>query len=255
MSQCKPVTVSIVSHGQLQLVLPLIEQLSLHSGFVIDKVLLTLNLPESESAVSCDAKFPISTIRNAQPKGFGANHNYAFQYCSTPWFLVLNPDIRLHSDVLTALLAVADTRSAVLAPRIFEPGKKSPEAHRKLITPLEIIDRKRPAYLPPSKPEWIPGLFMLLRQAAYLQVQGFDSKRFFMYGEDFDISARMVLAGWNLQIVEDVVATHEAQRASHAKAGHLYWHVKSLLKIWSSPVFWRYRALIYAKSANCESAP
>lgn len=43
-----PITISIVSHGQLALVLPLLEQLDRHSREVIDKVLLTLNIPEPD---------------------------------------------------------------------------------------------------------------------------------------------------------------------------------------------------------------
>ena len=64
------------------------------------------------------------------------------------------------------------------------------------------------------------------------------SKR--MYGEDFDICARTQLAGWKLQVGEDLLARHKAQRASRSSKKHLYWHVTSLLKVWSSAVFWRY---------------
>ena len=83
---------------------------------------------------------------------------------------------------------------------------------------------------------------MLFRSEAYAAIKGFD-ERFFMYGEDFDICARIQLAGWQLQVGEDLVARHDAQRASHAKAKHLYWHVTSLLKVWLSATFWRYRQL------------
>ena len=249
------ITVSIVSHGQMALVRPLLEQLNLHSSHAIAKVVLTSNIPEPDLTPINDCKFTIETIHNAKPKGFGENHNEAFKHCGTPWFLVLNPDIRVHSDVLAPLLVASNTDSGILAPRIFEPDKIRPEPHRALITPLEIVTRNRTNYLSPDKPEWIPGLFMLFRQAAYAQVQGFDNKRFFMYGEDFDISARMVLAGWQLQIAENLFATHEAQRASRAKARHLSWHVKSLLKIWSSPVFWKYRALTKSKRIGTGSKP
>jgi len=80
---------------------------------------------------------------------------------------------------------------------------------------------------------------MLFRSTAYAQVGGFD-ERYFMYGEDFDICARMQLAGWKLQVGENLLARHEAQRASHADTRHLYWHVSSLLKLWGSATFWRY---------------
>jgi hypothetical protein len=127
---------------------------------------------------------------------------------------VLNPDIRFDSDVLAPLLAQAAPDAGLLTPRILEPGKAGPEPHRALLTPLEIVGRNKPGYVRPPVPAWIPGLFMLFRSEAYRRIGGFD-ERFFMYGEDFDICARTRLAGWKLQVGEDLLARHDAQRASH----------------------------------------
>ncbi len=238
----KPITVSIVSHGQLALIRPLLEQLDRWSHAAIEKVVLTINVPEEDAVAELTTlRFPVERIENAQSKGFGANHNQAFRHCATPWFLVLNPDIRLDADVLTPLMAQASKRSGLLAPRIWEPGKSAPEQHRAVITPIEILTRRRPTYPRQTSPAWIPGLFMLFRFEAYDNVDGFD-ERFFMYGEDFDICARLGLAGWSLQIAEDIHARHEAQRASHTSRKHLWWHVSSLVKVWASPTFWRYRS-------------
>ncbi|MDM0108318.1 glycosyltransferase family 2 protein [Variovorax sp. J22R24] len=234
-----PITVSIVSHGQLELVLPLIEELDRFNRGLVAKLVLTLNIPEPDLLAGRTWGFEIERIENTAPKGFGANHNHAFARCATPWFLVLNPDIRFDSDVLAPLIAGAAPESGLLAPRILEPGKPTSEQHRAIITPLEIISRKRSDYVRPAIPAWIPGLFMLFRSEAYRRIGGFD-ERFFMYGEDFDICARLRLAGWKLQIAEQLQARHDARRASHRSKRHLYWHVTSLLKVWSSAAFWRY---------------
>lgn len=245
-SSRKPITVSIVSHGQLELVRPLLEQLDRFSHEVIEKVVLTVNIPEVDVLAGAVWRFPVERLVNTSAKGFGANHNVAFQRCQTDWFLVLNPDIRLESDVLAPLLAQAAPRSGLLTPRILEPGKSAPEQHRAIITPAEIVSRKRPHYVRPAVPAWIPGLFMLFRSEAYATIKGFD-ERFFMYGEDFDICARTRLAGWNLQAAENLLALHDARRASHRSKRHLYWHVSSLLRVWLSAAFWRYRKLANAR--------
>lgn len=233
------VTISIVSHGQQALILPLIEQIERLCQPVVAKIVLTINLPETTFITAQDRKVPLQFINNLQPKGFGANHNAAFEHCNTEWFLVLNPDVRLQNDVLTPLIAAAKSNSGILAPRIMEPGKTLPEAHRALLTPMEILRRKRIGYTHPAVPTWIPGLFMLFRKITYEQVSGFD-ERFFMYGEDFDISAKTQLAGWNLQINENLLIYHDARRASHVSWKHRYWHVTSLLKVWFSRTFWRF---------------
>ncbi|MDQ7956701.1 MAG: glycosyltransferase family 2 protein [Pseudomonadota bacterium] len=234
-----PITVSIVSHGQLALILPLLDQLDAFSAGLIEKVVLTVNIPEADLLAGRRWSFPVERIDNARPMGFGANNNQAFRRCATPWFLVLNPDIRFDRDVLAPLLAQARPDAGLLTPRILEPGKAAPEQHRRVLTPLEILRRRRPGYAIPAVPAWVPGLFMLFRAEAYAAVRGFD-ERFFMYGEDFDICARLALAGWRLQVGEDLLAHHEAQRASRTSRRHLYWHVTSLLKVWTSAAFWRY---------------
>lgn len=242
-----PITVSIVSHGQLALILPLLEQLERHCASVVARVVLTVNIPEPDLLAGRTWCFPLVRIDNAQARGFGANHNAAFAKDAargaSDWFLVLNPDMRFDADVLTPLLRHAQAQDGLLAPRIVEPGKRGPEAHRRLITPAEILARRQPGYPTPAQPDWIPGLFMLFRNAAYRAIGGFD-ERFFMYGEDFDICARLRLAGWQIRIAEHLQACHEAQRASHRSARHLRWHLGSLARVWLSAAFWRYRALL-----------
>ncbi|MDB5877553.1 MAG: glycosyl transferase family protein, partial [Variovorax sp.] len=123
LASAKPITVSIVSHGQLPLIRPLLEQLDRWSHAAIDKVVLTINIPEADAVADLTGlRFKVERIENTRPKGFGANHNQAFGRCATPWFLVLNPDIRLDSDVLTPLMSQALPKSGLLTPRIMEPG-------------------------------------------------------------------------------------------------------------------------------------
>jgi GT2 family glycosyltransferase len=237
------VTVSIVSHQQWTLVQPLLEQLVRLCRGSVAKIVLTLNVPEPIDVARVGAGIPIEVIRNAQPKAFGANHNAAFARCETPWFLVLNPDIRIDADVVACLLAQAEPLTGLISPRIQEPGKSEPEPFRGVLTPMELVRRRLPGHRPPAEPAWVPGMFMLLRREAYAQVGGFD-ERFFMYCEDFDLCARLRLAGWRMQVAEDLHVLHEAQRASNSSLRPMLWHLTSLLKLWTSAPLWRYRAAL-----------
>lgn len=241
-SSSKCITVSIVSHGQQALIVPLLEQLEAYCTASIDKIVLTTNVPEPDLSAGRRWRVPIDRIANAQARGFGANHNAAFERCASDWFLVLNPDIRLDCDVLGALRDSVRDADGVLTPRIMENGRGGPEPHRDLLTPCEILARRRTGYVPPKQPVWIPGMFMLFRSAAYRQIGGFD-RRYFMYGEDFDICARLRLAGWKIHAAEQLQVQHHAQRASQRDWQHLRWHFTSLMKVWLSCAFWRYRAV------------
>jgi GT2 family glycosyltransferase len=244
----RPVTVSVVSHGQWSLVHPLISQLAQFCGASIERLVLTLNLPETIDLPE-DLPFGVDVIRNHRPLGFGANHNQAFWLCTTPWFLVLNPDIRIDADVIASLLGVADKRTGLLAPRIYEPGRSEPEPYRALLTPLELFERRRRSHRPPVRPTWVAGMFMLLRADAYRQIGGFD-ERFHMYCEDADLCGRLQLASWGLHAVPDIRVLHLAQRASQASLRPLAWHLRSLLRLWMSPAFWRYRSLLQRRAKH-----
>lgn len=236
------VTVSIVSHQQWALVRPLLEQLARLCRGSVAKIVLTINVPEPVD-IDVEPGIPIQLVRNTRPKGFGANHNAAFAACSTPWFLVLNPDIRLETDVIASLLGHAGPSTGLLSPRVQEPGKSQPEPFRDVLTPMELVRRRLPGHRPPAQPVWVAGMFMLVRSEVFASLRGFD-ERFFMYCEDFDFCARMRLAGWRLQVANEIVVAHDAQRASNSSLRPLLWHVASFVKLWIAPTVWRYRALV-----------
>lgn len=236
------VTVSVVSHGQQALIRPLVRDLDRWCAGSVARILLTVNKPEP-AIDTRGLRIPITELHNAKPRGFGSNHNTAFRQCSTPWFLVLNPDVRFDRDVVSDLLRRADDSIGLLAPRIQEPGKSSFEPYRHLPTPAELLRRRLAGHRPPPRPEWIAGMFMLLRSEAFAAVQGFD-ERFHMYCEDVDLCARLRLAGWTFHLDESTEVLHEAQRASQASLRPLLWHLDSLRRLWTSRTFADYRCLL-----------
>ena len=233
-----PVTVSIVSHGQAQLVRKLLGDLNSTSLGAVSAIVVTLNISEADMLEEVQCSFPLRIIKNPAPKGFGANHNAAFRLCTTPWFLVLNPDIELRGDPIAQLLAHATPRTGLLAPRIKEPAKAIAEPHRRLLTPVELVRRRLRPQQAVGKPAWVAGMFMLARSAAFSEVKGFDEK-YFMYVEDADLCARLQLANWQLALDEKVSVIHDARRASRRQWRAMTWHLKSLALWWTSTAFWR----------------
>ncbi len=237
------VTVSIVSHKQWALTERLLRDLNEHCADELACAILTNNIPEKVK-LDGELNFPIEVIQNTSEKGFGANHNAAFARSETPWFLVLNPDIRLGTPrILSKLLQAQTPVTALLAPRIIEPGANKPAPLRSLITPLELVRRRLPFHSPPRTPDWIAGMFMLIRKESFAEIRGFD-ERFFMYCEDFDLCARLRIADWRFEVVHGVVAQHDAQRASAKALRPMLWHVTSLARVWTSATFWRYWLLL-----------
>jgi N-acetylglucosaminyl-diphospho-decaprenol L-rhamnosyltransferase len=239
--------ISIVSHGQGALIRALLADLLRHCGSALP-IVLTLNVPEDETFLADCAELSLTVVRNASPKGFGANHNAAFQSCSARWFAVLNPDLRLPDNPFPALTRVAEQPGmGVVAPRVVNSQGEVEDAVREVPTPWSVAKRffgyKR--VIEPSVAAmrgrafyWLAGMFLVFDANAYRQLGGFD-ERFFLYYEDYDICARFYRQGYQLAVARESNVVHDGQRTSRRSLRYLRWHVTSLLRVWSSVLFWR----------------
>jgi N-acetylglucosaminyl-diphospho-decaprenol L-rhamnosyltransferase len=238
------VTASIVSHGQGRMVAALLGDLAKTAPGALGRLVVTLNVPESEPDPVPALPFDLVVIRNPAPIGFGANHNGAFQrYCTTPWFAVLNPDLRLSADPFDPLLRAAAPGDVLLAPRIVEPDGSTADSLRRLPTPFSLAQRLLGWREPVSERnfDWVAGMFLMLRSDAFRALGGFD-ERYFLYCEDTDLSMRIRLDGGGLKHVDSVCVMHDPQRQSHRSLRYLGWHVASLARLWTSARYWRYLA-------------
>jgi hypothetical protein len=211
-------------------------------------IVLTLNIPEDEAFIEEFRDLPVTVIRNSAPRGFGANHNAAFERCAAQWFVVLNPDLRLPENPFPPLRRFAAQVPALgaIAPRVFNSAGQLEDAVRSNLTPWSIAKRSLgrresvDAVAPPGEPRffWLAGMFLFFRSVAYRHVAGFD-ERFFLYCEDYDICARLHLAGYKLVVAHDAWVLHDARRTSRRSFTHLRWHVASLMRVWISRPFWQ----------------
>ena len=248
--------VSIVSHLQWHLAERLLEDLAALERAPTLDVVLTLNLPEAVGPGSRSWPFRLQIVTNGSAKGFGANHNAAFEKCATGteagFFCVLNPDVRVPRDVFSGLLADMDSDPslAVVAPAIRNSRGETEDSARRLPTPglilLKALGRAARIDYPVEErllaPDWIAGMFMLFRTSAYRRVRGFD-ERFFLYYEDVDICCRLRLDGWKVAVDGREWAVHDAQRTSARNLLYTRHHLHSMLRFFSSPVFRKARRL------------
>ncbi|MEO8836744.1 MAG: glycosyltransferase family 2 protein [Caldimonas sp.] len=241
----RAICVSVVSHGQGALVDRLLGDLKKFSSASIARVIVTINLPDDAWASPVDDP-TVTVIRNPAPLGFAANHNQAFAHCAEPMFAVVNPDIRLDSDPFVDLTRrlKSDLACAVVAPIQLDARGMLESFARSVPTPRSVTLRRlfpaaRGPAADPSSVEWLAGAFMLWSAKAFRELGGFDS-RYRLYCEDVDICLRLQLRGQRFAIVESARVVHAAQRASRASSRFLLTHVRSLLRLWLSPVFWRF---------------
>lgn len=234
------VTVSVVSHGHFRFLPLILDDLSRFRE--VAKVIVTVNVPELQFECPAAIKDRVLVVANAVPRGFGANHNAAFARCQTPYFCVLNPDVRIAHSPFPELLADLDEHCAALAaPLVVNADGVVEDSARVFPTPWNMLLRLtgvrdgRWASSPLrhlEHPDWIAGMFMLFRSEAFAKYYGFD-ERYFMYCEDTDFCARMRRGGEEFVLCNRVRVVHHARRASHRSFRHAWWHIRSMLRFWS----------------------
>jgi len=240
-----PVHLSIVSHGQSRLASGLLADIARHCAHGNLTITVLSNIPEEAPAVPPALSGKVTCATNEAPAGFGANHNKVFAGCAAPFFCVLNPDLRLTSDPFSALLAAfADPQVAFAAPAALDPQGAIQDNARELPTPWSIASKFWSAPRGPDypvdggavNPDWVSGFFMLCRSSAFRELGGFD-ERYFLYYEDIDLCTRARLAGWKNAWLPGVTVVHDARRRSHRDAKYLLWHLRSITRFFSSPVY------------------
>ena len=242
------ITVSIVSHGQVALVRPLLAQLRSLSAKAALHVIVTQNLPEDRIPVEESEAFRVTWLENAVPAGFGANHNAAFAHCRSDCFLVLNPDVRLSDDSVLRLADHLAQCPGVAGPRVVTPSGSLEDSARRVPSPVRLIKRWLLRRFEPDydasvecQPvDWVAGMCLAFDRDSFARVGGFDG-RFHLYCEDVDICLRLRLLGRHVSWLQSATVVHDAQRASHRKWRYLVWHLQSLGRLLTSAAYWRFR--------------
>jgi hypothetical protein len=92
------------------------------------------------------------------------------------------------------------------------------------------------------RPDWVGGMFMLFTHAAYEAVNGFD-ERYFLYYEDVDISARLRLLGYDIQVDPRVTVIHDGAYSSHRSWKYFKYHVASMFRFFTSDTYASFRRM------------
>lgn len=173
------------------------------------EIIVVDNHSSDESCTMIHQKFPsIKLIENKDNIGFSKANNQGVAVAEGKYVLILNPDTVIAEDTIEKVLYFADQQEnpgAIGVRFIDGTGNFLPECKRNIPT-IEIASRKlmgdsKKYYANQikeedvSKVEVITGAFMLLKRAIYNSVGGFDED-YFMFGEDIDLSYKLLNKGF-----------------------------------------------------------
>ncbi len=257
------VHLSIVSHGDGEMVSQLLDDISNLPCASRLKFTVVINIPEVSGAFQDRVGFPIAIIENTEPRGFGSNHNLAFRQAilkeERKWFLVANPDVRIHEDAITPLILALerDRGLGVIGPQVRRLDGTPADSARRLPTPRRLFAKllgipeqwRSIVELKSFQPDWIAGMFMVFRAEVFEHIGGFD-ERYFLYYEDVDICSRVWLAGFSVRVDPSVSIIHKAQRKSWRNFKYLCSHLSSIAKFFSSDIYPQVKRLHSKRGTN-----
>ena len=150
----------------------------------------------------------ITLIESNHNLGFSKANNIAIRQTDSEYVLLLNPDTFVTEDSLSQVLRFMDENHSCGGCGVKmhnADGSVARESRRGLPTPwvsllkmMGFSDRYYMSHLPWDKPvqiEAISGAFCMLRREALNKV-GLLDEDFFMYGEDIDLSYRLLKGGY-----------------------------------------------------------
>ncbi len=150
----------------------------------------------------------VKFVANDENVGFARANNQAIRQSKGDYVLLLNPDTTVGEHTLRDALKFMDEHPEAGGAGVMmhnEDGTLAPESRRAIPTPwvsalkmLGFTKRYYMTHLPwdePNQIEVISGAFCLLRRKALDEV-GLLDEDFFMYGEDIDLSYRLLKGGW-----------------------------------------------------------
>lgn len=175
-------------------------------------------------------KFPeVTLIINKQNVGFSRANNQAIKQSTGKYVLLLNPDTLVEEDTFTKTVKFMDAhpRAGGLGVKMIDgKGRFLPESKRGLPTPSvaffkifglsalfpksKIFGNYHLGYLDKEQThsvEILSGAFMLMRKTCLDEV-GLLDEDFFMYGEDIDLSYRILLGGYKNYYYHDARIIH-----------------------------------------------
>lgn len=190
-------------------------------------------------------RFPTVTFITSQHNlGFARANNIAIRQSDSQYVLLLNPDTIVTPEAISRSLAFMDEHpeaGALGLKMLRTDGSPAKESRRGLPTPLTAfykmtglcerfpnhpkLGKYYMGYLPwdaPCEIEVVSGAYCMLRRETLSQV-GLLDEDYFMYGEDIDLSYRILKGGWKNWYIPEHILHYKGE--STQKSSFRYVHV------------------------------
>ncbi|MBU2939496.1 glycosyltransferase family 2 protein [Lacinutrix sp. C3R15] len=173
------------------------------------EIIVVDNHSTDDSCAMVKQNYPnVKLIENKENSGFSKGNNIGVAQAKGEYICILNPDIVVAEDTFSKILKFAEQQDHIgaIACRLIDgSGNYLPESKRNVpvvkVAFEKMVGISKNYYSNHLKEDAVGeidilvGAFMLMKRSVYNQVKGFDQD-YFMYGEDVDLSYKILKAGY-----------------------------------------------------------
>ena len=206
------------------------------------EIIVVDNNSSDQSSQMVKDIFPqVKLIQNDENLGFSKGNNIGVSVASGEYILILNPDILVAEDSIQKLLDFANYKEnlGIVGCQLIDgSGQFLPEGKRNIPTPKisikKIFGNSTKYYAnhinknDVDKVDILVGACMLLKKEVYQKAGGFDED-YFMYGEDIDLSYKILKSGYDNYYFGETTMLHfkgESTLKDNTYAKHFYGAMK-----------------------------
>ena len=180
--------------------------------------------------------------------GFGTGHNTVLSQLNSKYHAVVNPDITLDTDAISALCFWMEEHPDVVmaTPRLRFPDGREQYTAKRVPTMMALLARQLPLpflksvenhYLMldedltcPHEIDFCTGSFFVIRTDVFQKMGGFDES-YFMYVEDADITRKAQQYG-KVMYVPITYVYHAWHRDANKKWRNFWMQIRSMFHYW-----------------------
>ena len=202
-------SIVIVSYNVCRFVAQCLDSVQKASSDLDVEVFVVDNASSDDTVSYVSQHYPwAKLIANEENLGFSRANNIAIRQAQGDYVLLLNPDTIVAESTLRECVAFMDVhpQAGGLGVRMHNAdGSLAPESRRAIPSPwvsmLKMLGFTKRYYMShlswdePGRIEVVSGAFFMIRKTALDEV-GLLDEDFFMYGEDIDLSYRLLKGGW-----------------------------------------------------------
>lgn len=174
------------------------------------EIIVIDNNSRDDSCTMVNNLFPhVTLIQNKENFGFSKGNNLGVKKAKGEYLCILNPDTVVAEDTFIKLLEFSENKSklGIVGCKLINGiGEFLPESKRNIpyvkSALLKFIGNSSKYYANHLKEnktgevDILVGAFMFMKKAVYIEMNGFDED-YFMYGEDIDLSYKVLKSGYS----------------------------------------------------------